>query len=155
MSNENNSTSLMQVSKKIEQILLDFISNPESPEIFLLQLDTTTVWPVVWTHINFEPVLNILSWKTKDISAFDEAILNAEKHEDEWYIFDKINTIDESFSEINLSPIYGAWPENVESWNEEFINMINEIIKSDKEKFKNIKKMYFYHVNSFKFVKII
>jgi len=145
------------VIKKIEETLLEIVSHEEKPEIIFMVIDTSVsdVEGEGKGTMNFVPYLNIYSCAVFNEDNLDDAIQTAIEKKDFVYVEGVLDTITENDFEIKLVSLYPNWPDQLKAGDDKIIASVKNTINNNKEKFEHIKKLYFYHIDSFDFVKII
>lgn len=131
----------------IKKKLIKMAANPKSMIIFAY-IDTT------YAGSEIVPFLNIFAASVFEDDDINQAIIDAEKNDDLEFIYDIIDTCEESLNEINLSEFFPDWPDNIKDGENQIVEIINDSIK-DNLCFENISKLFFHHVDCTEFIKII
>ncbi|MBN1501264.1 MAG: hypothetical protein JW982_13985 [Spirochaetes bacterium] len=135
------------VVKKIQETLNKTVGNFRT-KIVMIYIDTT------YGDSGIEPFLNIIGASVSSGKNFDEAVKLAEENDDIGFIYDVLNNCEESFDEINLSAFFPKWPDDLKKGENEITDIIRHFI-SENDVFNDVQKLYFHHVDSLDFVKII
>ncbi len=141
---------IIVIKKEIDRVMLEVINQSDNPEIILIYVDTSYD-----DQSNIVPFFNIFGLKVIDGYDFDKAIEIASEQQDESFIWDVLDECYSSTFEINLSALYPEWPNDDESSDKKVVGIIETVIDEKKQKFDHIQKLYFFHVDSFDFKKII
>ena len=137
-------------TKKIGEKLLEIISHADKPDIVFMYIDTTYD-----ENSEVVPFLNIYGSLTIQRYDLNNSIQKAIDNEDAGFIEDALEEIDSSEFEINLSAFYENWPDDLDSSDEELIDIVGELIDKNRKLFEPIQKLYFDYIDHFGFVKII
>ena len=138
------------IKKEIERVMLEVANQNDKPDVVMIYIDTSYD-----DESNIVPFLNIFGYKTFDNEDFDEAIKTALKQENEGFMWDVLDEFYSSTFDINLSVFYPQWPNNFEDGDQKVVTFIKKILSKEMQRFEHIRKLYFYHVDSFEFIKII
>ncbi|MCU0431791.1 MAG: hypothetical protein MUF42_17670 [Cytophagaceae bacterium] len=141
-----------QALKKIQETLLHLATDYQASECIFMEIDTSV------SNTNKKeivPYLNLYAHSKPNTNMrLDEFINTAIDQQDLGYMFDHIDLIFSSSFEMNLESVYPHWPEATEAGDEKIINALQESLAQHKEKFQAVKKIYFYYLGSFEFVKL-
>ncbi|MDD7885112.1 hypothetical protein [Flavivirga sp. 57AJ16] len=138
------------IKKEIERVMLEVANQNEKPDVIMVYIDTSYD-----DESNIVPFLNVFGNKTLDNEDFDEAIKTASKQQDEGFMWDVLDEFYSSTFDINLSVFYPQWPNNFEDSDKKVVTFIKNLLSKEMQRFEHIRKLYFFHVDSFKFTKII
>lgn len=140
------------VLAQIEKTLLRIVTHEDSPEIVFVELDTGgSTLP----GEGIIPYLNLTGANVLENERLDAAIQTAIEEDEFGYILDVLDNIDWDEFEIRLPALYPNWPKETEKGDEKIVACLNATFQSHKEKFKHVKKLYFYTADNFNFIKII
>lgn len=145
------------VIKKIEETLLEIVSHKEKPEIIFMVIDTgvSEAEGEGRGRMSIVPYLNIYGNAIFDENNLDDAIQTAIEDKDFVYIEGVLDPITENDFEIKLVSLYPDWPDQLKAGDDKIITTVKNTVNNNKEKFEHIKKLYFYYMDSFDFIKII
>lgn len=138
------------ITKEIERVIIKVANHKGNPDIIMIWIDTSYD-----KDSSVVPFFNISANKVFKNTDFDEAIKAASEQQDEGFLWDVLDETYSSMFEINLSAFYPQWPEDYENKDKNVVSIIKDLLNKDMLRFEHIQKMYFFHVGSLNFTKII